>query len=235
MSLLSVRKKFIELSGRFDLVEDTTDYVDNGANWFINSGQKVLDRMLDSGKTQARAIRPLKKGQFFVNLTLCRAIQEVVVSDTNGASPVVCTKDVDLLHKDFTGLSSGKPSSFFPTMARLAPDTYTANVPEVLRGASVGVECWPKGVLLNVKADKDYLVDVYGIFYSKPLQEDEEDSYWSQHHEDTLVLAALYRLEVFYRNTTGARDWLEALTMDTMGMDMDEVAEEIAKISQIGG
>ena len=33
MNLLEIRTKWIDTSGRYDLVEDVTDYVDNGANF----------------------------------------------------------------------------------------------------------------------------------------------------------------------------------------------------------
>lgn len=49
MDLSEVRAKFIQLSGRDDLVNaDTTD---NGANYFINAGQKFLDRMFGHEET----------------------------------------------------------------------------------------------------------------------------------------------------------------------------------------
>ena len=40
MNLLQIRTKFVQLSGRYDLVVDAAggDYSDNGADFFINAG-----------------------------------------------------------------------------------------------------------------------------------------------------------------------------------------------------
>jgi len=43
MNLLEIRTEFIKQSGRYDLVTDATSWADNGANFYINSGQDYLD------------------------------------------------------------------------------------------------------------------------------------------------------------------------------------------------
>jgi hypothetical protein len=48
-------------------------------------------------------------------------------------------------------------------------------------------------------------------------------------------MAALYKLEVFYRNTEGAKDWSGAMKEDMLGMDHDFVEEDLNGPSQIGG
>jgi len=42
-------------------------------------------------------------------------------------------------------------------------------------------------------------------------------------------------LEVFYRNTEGAKDWHNALMIDVTGLDHDEADTESYQINQIGG
>jgi len=49
VDLSEVRAKFIELSGRDDLVNANDS--DNGANYFINAGQKFLDRRFGHEET----------------------------------------------------------------------------------------------------------------------------------------------------------------------------------------
>ena len=234
MALLDVRKKFIELSGRFDLVVDTTDYKDNGADWFINSGQKFLDRILDTGKTNARAVVTLKASKYHIPLQHCRAIFGVNLYETDGSSPVTQELNLDLMLKDYTTAQGTKPSEYCPSINNLAPDTYFRNLQAILKGAGDVDACHVKGVLFNVPADKDYVADVFGLFYSAPLVEDKSESYWTQVHDDILVMSALYKLEVFYRNKSGSQDWLTNLMLDVSALDMDEVAEQIATISQIG-
>lgn len=234
MDLLEIRKKFIELSGRYDLVADTTTFADNGADFFINAGQMFLDRMLDTDGAVGRAIKVLKTGKFVLDLFYCRAVLEVVISETDGSSPVKATKNIDLLTKDYTTLTPTRPCQYYPVTKRVSPEVYPANVTSILRGASAVEECELRGVLFDVPADKDYSIDVYGLFYSNPLLEDQATSYWSLRHADILLTASLYKLETFYRNKQGAADWYQSLLLDVQGIDMDAVAEEIAQISQIG-
>ena len=45
----------------------------------------------------------------------------------------------------------------------------------------------------------------------------------------------MYKLEEFYRNTEGMRDWMEAITRDLRGIDIDLAFEESAEISSMRG
>ena len=54
MNYKDVRDKFVEISGRYDLITATNE--DNGADFFLNAGQKYLDRFLDAGKAIARSL-----------------------------------------------------------------------------------------------------------------------------------------------------------------------------------
>ena len=51
MNLLQIRQKFRTLSGRHDLVE--SDGSDNGADFYINAGQRHLDRLDETQKSPA--------------------------------------------------------------------------------------------------------------------------------------------------------------------------------------
>jgi hypothetical protein len=56
---------------------------------------------------------------------------------------------------------------------------------------------------------------------------------WTEMHEMILVWAGLYMLEVSYRNTNGAKDWLAAIQREIISLDMDGVEEEIVGVDQI--
>ena len=45
MNLKEIREQFVKRSGRYDLVSSTTNWTDNGADFFIRNGQKLLDRL----------------------------------------------------------------------------------------------------------------------------------------------------------------------------------------------
>jgi hypothetical protein len=59
MNLKDFRTQFIKLSGRYDLVLDAVDYVDNGANFYINGAVKMLDRLITLPSSKARINYPM--------------------------------------------------------------------------------------------------------------------------------------------------------------------------------
>ena len=65
------------------------------------------------------------------------------------------------------------------------------------------------------------------------LDGDTDECYWSTEHPDILIHAALHRLEVSYRNTAGANDWLVTVKTDLADLDMDWVEEEIADLDDM--
>lgn len=82
------------------------------------------------------------------------------------------------------------------------------------------------GILFDTKVDKAYSVEVVGKFYSKILDTDTDKSFWTIRHPDLLVLAAAYCYERLQRNTSGMRDWLEAMAplleqIDNSAVEMD--------------
>jgi hypothetical protein len=81
MTLLEVRKKLVELSGKYDLVIDTVDWVDNGANFYINAGQRWLDRKLDDKYTVQRKFATVASGNVGVTFDWCRTILQVWIND----------------------------------------------------------------------------------------------------------------------------------------------------------
>lgn len=83
MPLLDIRKQFIIFSGRYDLIVDEDEYVDNGADFFIRSGQRWLDRFGHIYKAEARWYETLTAGDWFTSIP-SRTVREVWVSDNTG-------------------------------------------------------------------------------------------------------------------------------------------------------
>jgi hypothetical protein len=79
MNLLGIRTDFVEKTGRHDLVVDTTDYVDNGANYFIQAAQRLLDSILPYRKDVGRYITTINADQSSVILKYIRAYDSVYV------------------------------------------------------------------------------------------------------------------------------------------------------------
>ena len=84
MNLKEVRTMLVDVSGRFDLVTNTTDYADNGANFFINAGMRWIEGKVEHPKSAARYVKDLTYGEFLVNMLYSRAIKEVWISNADG-------------------------------------------------------------------------------------------------------------------------------------------------------
>lgn len=67
------------------------------------------------------------------------------------------------------------------------------------------------------------------------LVDDADSCMWSEDYPDILIHASLQRLEVSYRNTAGANDWLVSVQSDLMGLDKEWVEEDVADIDAMEG
>jgi len=68
------------------------------------------------------------------------------------------------------------------------------------------------------------------------IPDDEGDEvFWTLNHPDIVAKAALQRLEVSYRNTAGANDWMSSIVQDLLALDMDLLEEAIAGINEMEG
>ena len=63
------------------------------------------------------------------------------------------------------------------------------------------------------------------------LVDDNDECFWSTEHPDILTHAALQRLEVSYRNTQGANDWLTAIMSDLAELDKEWVEELVESLN----
>ena len=79
MNLLELRTAFVQRNGRFDLVDDTTDYADNGADFFIQSGQRLLDILVPNRKSLGRYVKDVSTNQSSLFLNHVRYIDSVYI------------------------------------------------------------------------------------------------------------------------------------------------------------
>ena len=78
-------------------------------------------------------------------------------------------------------------------------------------------------------------MSVLGIFGELDLSADGDINFWSSRYPLTLVFAAAYMLEVFYRNKEGANDWLMAIERSLSGIDNNAVLHAMAQSRSIQG
>jgi hypothetical protein len=241
MNLLQIRTKFRQLSGRFDLV--TPAYADSGADFLIKAGQDFLDRVGPFSKAVGRYFYTIPLGFNKVIFGRCRAINEVWAATTDARWQLekISIQDFrDAYPEVPSALSPGAPLVYTPAYLRMVPDP--SQVPVAIPGGYIGYadvmfagDHLYNGVLIGPPVDQQMMIEVWGLFYSTELLADTDESFWTVAHPDTLLYAAFYKMEVFNRNTQGAKDWLNAINADSMGIDKDIVEEEISGISAMEG
>lgn len=79
MNLLALRTLFTTLSGRYDLVKTVgaNAYTDNGANFFIQGGQKLLESLILTPKSKAKALKLVAAADSRIELSNCQSVHEV--------------------------------------------------------------------------------------------------------------------------------------------------------------
>jgi len=247
MEYKDIRLKFAELSGRYDLI--TATYEDNGADFFLNHGQKYLDRLLDAGKMLARYPVILTAGEYIAKSIGIRAIKEVWAANSDGKSQLTkCSLDEIKTYYDeeFSSVTQGTPTYYAPAIFRPFPDTLAStagmyNVSDlILNGA--GPHYTYDGIVLMPPCDGTYTIEIVGLFYSPTLSATlsgavwtQTKSYWTEVQPEILIEAAIYKLQAMYHNTGGALDYKALVAEDILGLDQDIVEEEIAGSLQMGG
>ncbi len=240
MNLGEIRTLLIERSGRADLVVTVVGNADNGANFFIQSGQRTLDRLVGIDKSWARSFKEMAIGDYYVTFKGCRAVKGVWFSNSDGRVKVdkVSLEEMRELYGDAPNeITNSKPLNYCITPLRTYPDegvTIDYFVGNQLEGEE-NSEYEYSGILVLPPTDEVSLIEVLGLFYSPPLENDNDESSWSVNHPEVLLMAALYHIEIAYRNTEGANDWMRAIQFELDGIDKDQVESDIAGVSQIEG
>lgn len=226
MNLLDIRKLFIEHSGRYDLVVDVVDYVDNGANFFIRTGQKVLDDLVDFSQTDAVTNLLLEAGSEQLLIPGARSINQIWVS-SDESPPKRLERMFMSDHVEFFAQHTGDG---VPIAYAIFP---VREYPKDEDPYAQPTSAHTKAVFIGPVPDKDYTAHVVGRFYSFPLAEDTDANYWTVNYPHTLLQASLYSIERFYRNTQGMRDHMEAILQDVQQIDFERVENMIKSRSNM--
>jgi len=226
MSLLTVRTRAVELSGRTDLVVDTSTFADNGMNFYITQGQNFLDSLVNTENSPGIFSGTVAIGDSTFNFARCRAILKVwfLNEDSDRVFPRRMEYDdfIEEHPENVTTADRGIVVDYAPNIIRSADTPIAANNLN-------------KGIIFSPPADQIYTVKVKGLFFATALVDDDDENYWTQLYEDILLFATLYKLEVSYRNTEGSKDWLNAINDALFGIDADIANQESSGDSQMIG
>lgn len=243
-----IRKKFVELSGRYDLVDSIWN--DAGADFFLNAGQMLLDDMITVPKSQGRYLEKVAIGTAIVKVLKGKSIEEVWITKADGSRYQLTKATLSELRSEYgeeiSNIDKGDPIYFAPVAMRPSPDTVTStSLSTALDKADLLLNDthYPyNGVLIMPPPAEAVTVAVVGTFYSPDLSAvlvgstwTQTQSYWTNIHPLCVLYAGLYVLETFYRNTEGAKDWMSALQLRLQGIDFNTAEQDAAGVNQMEG
>lgn len=225
MTLLEIREQFVRQSGRYDLVVDATSWQNNGADFYIQAGQRMLDRMLPFPKEEGELTISLATNQIASTLTDVRAVRRVSLQDsTEGTMKHLVKTSVAGLRdlygaevSSLSGVTSGPP--IFWALGTLRGDVTTTTTST--EGSGLRLITVPP-------ADRNYTLNIWVLLESNALTNDASYSFWSLEHPEVLVQAALYQVEVAYRNFEGSRTLMAEIEGAVLRIS-DDVVEQMLK------
>jgi len=227
MSLLDVRTKFVEATGRYDLVLDpfnaTPDYGDAGADWFIQQGQKYLDRRLHDGNALAELTIAIAQADYFKDIANVRAVLNARMSKTTDTEGVFFLQKrtfrelVDMLgdFDDFSALDEGFPEFYALGSSR--------NIGTPTAATETGSR-----IYFIPPADGTYSMILRVIHESIALSVDTDVNYWTEAHPQALILASILMLEQHYNNLERQKATSQSLMDYLKGIDFDAVKNEMS-------
>lgn len=252
MSLLSVREKFAELSGRHDLVVDFAgaDYSDSGADWHLNTGQRMLDRKASFLKVYSWCKKDIAIGDYSMTFRYAAAIKEVWIMGVTQEKVQLAKKSHNWMREEYgeayADETSGTPAYYCPTIIGLSPDQsgltaaggaspYTDEFTYDSEELMFGDHWLYNGVLFLPPSEAVLTVSVLGRFKSKPLSADADKTFWTEVHPDILISAGMWSLERFYRNREGVLDHMLTINDALMDLDKDVVEQEAQDLDEMEG
>lgn len=235
-TLSSVRLDFVKLTGRRDLLEnsDLDANVDNGANYYINGGQRLLDLECEHQKSTRRWMGVLSSGEFQVEIQNLIAIQELTIVKVDER---IDMRDLYLGPAEFrreyaepikywdsdegsytTVWTTGEPEAWTLNVIGLSPEQKD-QTESTFKSAGIldfsdlkfGADYAYDGILFYPIADQDYTVDAWGRFFSPELSDDDDTSFWSVMYPELLAIAGCYFLETMYQDDARANFWRNAM------------------------
>jgi hypothetical protein len=244
MTFKEIRTTFTQRSGRYDLVVDATDYEDAGANFFILAGQKLLEAMELIKPSRSKHFSAIADGDNYLIFQHCRAVEEVWLTDAEERTQLE-KRDLATMkgyyNEPASALDTGTPLYYAPCVVRTTPETTAKITIESFGESAVEASITEaerytyNAIVFGPPADGDYELEIVGLFWLPELSANSDTNYWTVVRPDLLVMAALYKLELFYRNTKEADGWFRSILFEASLEGMDAVAQEVAEISEMEG
>jgi len=239
MNLLNIRKQFVKLTGRYDLVVDTTDWADNGADFFIQSGQNMIEKLVgDLPESSGRIWRTIHASEYSISFEKrCRMVSQIWTSNSEGRTELIkisWDELKDIYSAPLNEITSGRPAYYCPAKLREI-DATDKNASGVFVNFSMASSYAFRGIVVSPPADSDYDIEILGKFLQEALTSDDQENFWTLIYPEVLIQAAIYRNELSYRGRDAVNKLLESILFDLREIDKDIVEETVYGITQIKG
>ena len=251
-TLAHMREKLIELTGREDL--RLVDAIGKKkADFFINAGQRLLDRLIKHPNTEAWYIPTslTTAGDFIFKMKYVRSFKEVWVIEDTTEGEAIRTR---VTPTTFTWIKAnygypvsasdyGIPAYWAPVAIGLAPEQYAltsashTDIPDTHHityvTSTANNPFIYDAVILAPVCQAGISIHILADFLSRPLSAETDMNFWTLNYPEALILAAAERCEAFMRNSQGAADYMKELTLTTDGIDMDIAERDVAQDSDL--
>ena len=247
MNLLEIRTQFAKISGRYDLV-DPSDFADNGADFYIQQGQRSLERRLNINPSVAKFYDDISIGTYKVSVANCRAIQEVWIMDSDSRTELEKIDGYKLrgIHQKFVSnmystplstMSQGRPAYYYLTNLRRTPETEAGTLDSATLSSYLDTtypfDPTQSGIIIFPRTDLAYGIEIKGLFYSPIISTDTDSNIWSANYPTLLIWAALRELEIMFRGSKTASSWESLIEGELLGIEKDAIEQEIATINTL--
>lgn len=244
MSLLEIRRRFVkEFTGRYDLIIEGSDFEDNGANFFIQQGQRWLERQVTHKKAPASVYAEITLGDFSVIFQEARSVLSVwestVTYGRHELTKLTPREARELYPAEYSHIANAGPRYYVPLNFRTSPadsDSFTIDqIGDILYTSDLGGDYSYNGIIILPPTDIVRTIEVVGLFFLPTLVNDTDRNYWTENEPMLLLQAAARAHEIALRNTQGVLDYERPALAALTDLDKDFVEEEIADIARMEG
>lgn len=230
-NLFGIRKKLVDLTGHFDLVTDAHegDYSDRGANYFINAGQRWLERTMPRVNNPAWLIQSLAANANQITFNNARLIREVWLKSSEDVRiPIDQVSYWEMRRREYN-------ATYTPTEVNCYASV-PIGVNQWQWGEDLGSDYswlqqsqyWPtRSILLWPAPAEAVTVEVLAEWRSVDFVNDSDITSWSVEHPDMLIKAARMCMEEeLHRNETGKAAFERTLIGEVQKVYHGLVAEQ---------
>ncbi len=232
MTLYDIRQQFVKATGRFDLVN--SDGSDNGADFFIRQANRILYSTLKILKHLSTYELSLPIGVKAVRMPEHTELRRVdlIFSTTERRNLVYRNKTrfFSMFNKTATIVYPVDPFEPETFEDRGTPTYYTEVSVNELEGTNQYLK--PLAIYFNCPLEKEATLEVEGYFIES-LIDDADENALTNLAPMALVFKAAYFMEVYFRNTEGAKDWEMAVSSIVDKFDDEDVAIRTQDINQM--